>query len=807
LSLVRDYPVCLVRENNFKVEKFLGKVPEKSNPKHASCHVVDIQALRRSLQEEGSIHPLDFTLLCFLFGNDFLRNVPGLLFDTKLQVVFDNKQTRNDEETNPYLFDFLFEVYRRIKKAKNMISTDSLFTTPSTSVIKIRWTHFYEYLEELSKHEVPMIGGMIRRMQQEEERERTMTERQPDYVPVSLRYTLLKKSIKERQVIKGGVIDQKAEWVRGVDAFDMDLFKTLWTNHITANIPGFNKDANIPSLIRSKDDVLEQICSTYLEGMEWALRYYTNLHSFEDRQGIRKSILNTRWHYPYFHAPLISQLRDHLWKFMVQDSRRMFTMVDRADPLDMQLSYLFPVLHGRDFLTMKMRFPKQEKDILDLLPSGYFERKTELSPAINEQVSTRLSELRTMLGRDEFPKTHYRTYVGRMYFNENVFCTGWALPRVMYGSGEETMLVAPSTTNSQVQLLAVLPPQSVRFFPHGFTPSNEHISWMFPKGIPVDFTFRDRVHAATLIIPPPNIPVLERFLRQMRIKESMDQIRAGMFPRQLENPKINPTALKKFSYFSSFNGLLRDTIEKDLPQDSVCVDMLAGVGISSMFLENISGRVFSYETHRESFSDLKDNMKETRPVLINDYYQPLEDTHQPDFVLIDLPYEGSTRNGKEIFMPSSDTPLEEIIEQLIEKMTDDSRERMMIVVKLPRGGHLRRVVSRHSVYTRFVKDTGFDVPLTYAIITVRRTRERSVAVDQGYQYERPRYDSPPHVPQYERPQSPDYPPRSPQYERPQSPDYMPRSPQYERPQSPAYAPRYIPPKFPMYDYSNEFEEL
>jgi hypothetical protein len=195
-------------------------------------------------------------------------------------------------------------------------------------------------------------------------------------------------------------------------------------------------------------------------------------------------------------------------------------------------------------------------------------------------------------------------------------------------------------------------------------------------------------------------------------------------------------------------------------------------------------------------------MKGTTSVLINDYYQPLEDTHQPDLVLIDLPYEGSTRNGKEIFMPNSDVPLEEIIEQLIEKMTDDSRERMMIVVKLPRGGHLRRVVSKHSVYTRFVKDTGFDVPLTYAIITVRRQRERSVAVDQGYQYERPRYDSPPRSPRYERPQSPDYVSR----------DYPPDSPDYvSRDESPPRTPfigfKYIPPKPPMYDYSKELEEL
>jgi hypothetical protein len=817
LSLVRDYPVCLVRENNFKIEKFLGKIPEKSNSRHASCHVVDIQALRTSLQDESSIHPLDFTFLCFLFGNDFLRNVPGLLFDSKLQVVFDNKQTRNDEETNPLLFDFLFDVYSRIKTRKNIHPSDSLFTVPSTSIIKVQWTHFYEYLTELSKHEIPIYGGMIRRMQQEEEKEKNMTERQADYVPTALRYTLLKKSIKERQVVKGGVIDQKAEWVRGVDAFDMNAFKSLWTNHITSNIPGFNKDAVVPTLVRSKEDVLEQICFTYLEGMEWALRYYTNLHSFKDRQGVRKSILNTRWYYPYFHAPLLSQLRDHLWKFISLDSRRMFSMIDKSEPLDAQLSYLFPSLRGMSVSSLKLNFPKQEKDILDLLPPGYFETKTDIPPLIVEQIMSRLDELRAQMDQEQFPRSNYRMYMKRVYSNENTFSTEWSPPRVLYGYDEENMLVAPSTTNSQVQLLAVLPPQSLRFFPHGITPSNEHISWMYPKGIPVDFTFRDRVHAAILVIPPPNIPVLERFLRMVKVKESTDQIRSGMFPPDMESPKMNPVALKKFSYFDSLNGELRDIIEKQLPQEPVCVDMLAGVGISTMFLNQLSKRVFSYESHRESYIDLMENLKGSSAELFNEYYKPLSDTHHPDLVLIDLPYEGSTRNFKEIYMPQSDMPLEEIIEQLVEKLSqDESRDRLTIVIKLPRGGRLRRVVSRHSVFMRFIKDTAFDVPLTYCVITVRKKND----VPRGYSYGAPRDRSPDYVsrdrsPDYvSRDRSPDYVSRdrSPDYvSRDRSPDYVSRdrSPDYvsrDRSPPPVYVPRYLPAGFPLYDYSKSAEE-
>lgn len=771
LSLVRDHPVCLVRENNFKVEKFLGKIPEKLNPRHASCHVVDIQSLRESLQTDAGIHSLDFTFLCFLFGNDFLRNVPGMVFDGGLQVVFDNKQTKNDQDTNPYLFDYIFDVCRQMKRTKDIRDEDSLFISSTRNILKIRWNHFYEYLNELSKHETQIIGGMIRRMQREEERERTMTERQPDYVPVALRYQLLKKSIKERQVVKGGVIDQKAEWLRGIDAFDMDLFQDLWVQHITSNIPGYNHDGVVPGLIRSKEDVVEQICSTYLEGMEWAMRYYTNLHSYEDRQGVRKSILNTRWYYPYFHAPLISQLKDHLWKFMVDDSRKMLSIVPPSETLDMQLSYLFPTP-----TPSKSLFPKQEKDILDLLPSGYIESKTKdgLTPLIQEEVMKKLQEIREQVHKERFINSHYQLYSSKRYSNENVFSSSWAIPRPMFGSGEDTLLVAPSSTNFRVQLLAVLPPQSVRFFPNGIVPSDEHISWMYPKGIPVDFTFRDRVHAATLIIPPPNIPVLEQFLRYSRVKESMDQIRSGMFPKNVENPKINPHALKKMSYYSSMKGVLEDVFARDLPDSPVCVDMFAGVGISTMFLEDIRGsRVHAYEPHRESFADLIDNLRGSPSKLSDRYYDPLGDVHRPDLIMMDLPYEGSVRKGREIIVPFSELSLEEVIEQMIYKMTMDNRDRLLILVKLPRGGVLRKIISQNNVRIRFVKDTGFDVPQTYAIISVRTRREKTSYSRGGddYQYSaRPRNDSPPRSPQYR-----DFPPASPDYV---IRDFPPASPEY-----------------------------
>lgn len=751
LSMVRDYPICLIRENSLRTEKFLGKVPQKVSSKVASCHLVDIERLKRLLLDEGedtgvSVHPLDFTFICFLFGNDFLRNVPGLLFDDRLQIAFGRK--KDEESEDPILFDYIFDVYEKLRKGKGYRKGQPMFVTNGSDILKINWIDFYDYIDELANVERNIIGGLIRKMQMEEEKEKSMTQRVPDYVPVSLRYNLLKKAIVERQVIKGGVIDQRAEWVRGVDAFDIDEFRNLWRNHMTSNIPGFDEKGVVRNLTGNKDDVVERICRTYLEGMEWAMRYYTNRHSYVDsRTNIRKSILDVKWYYPYFQAPLLSQLKTELGKFIMEDARRIFVQT-RSDDVEQGLRVLF---EGKRLRTSPS-ISKLERDMLETLPNNYFEdyRNRTLSQPVRERLANLMSEHRKNLERTDNPYEKQYSYILKRYgdskYNyrgENVFVGRWAIPRALHGSSENTLLIAPSSTNHRVQLLAVLPQQSFKLFPDGILPTDPAISWMFPTGIPVDFTFRDRVHASILMIPPPNIEVLENHIRETGIRQAVEQVQEGMFPREVKTPSINQNALRKISYYDSFLNILDD---EKISKAGTAIDVFGGVGVSTLALAKQFERVVVFEHLRENVQDLRKNVDQisesSRVVVRNEHFNPAID-FDPDtgLVCMDLVHEGRS-GGREIRIEVAGSgregvPLEGVMEEIIERFRQKGlRSTLTLVVKIPRNKTLKKIVTDLPVKTRFMKDTVGEITLVYAIVVVNKQEEENKSnfydVDYGY---------------------------------------------------------------------------
>jgi hypothetical protein len=455
-----------------------------------------------------------------------------------------------------------------------------------------------------------------------------------------------------------------------------------------------------------------------------------------------------------------------------------------------RLRILFSPLVGKDVPpALKYSFPKTEKDILDIIPSTYFTNPQPLSETVMSQVGEYMKVL------DQRPPSENSNYkrtieqlAGRMrdglYYSENTFSSRWTSPRTMYGYDDDNLLVAPSSTNPKVQLLAVLPPQSMKYFPEGIVPSNRAISWMFPTGIPVDFTFRDRVHAATLIIPPPNIPYLENFMKIHRSTAASDQIRQGMFPRGVRDPRITPTCLKKSSYYNSIRDVLKENL-RSLPGDPVCVDVLSGVGISSLALDTLGGKVYAYEPNRENFSDLIHNIREveTRIIAVNEYFNPMQMEVFPDLVFFDLPHETGRRGTRDIRINISrtdrdGTPIEDVVEDVLREFTNSSKEEMNIVIKLPAYGFLKRIGSTHRLKTRFVKDVVHDTSITYAIITVTKS-------ERGRPRDRTTYD-------YYSTARDDYQPASPAYVA--RDDYQPASPAYVarddyRPSSPAYVAR------------------
>jgi len=564
---------------------------------------------------------------------------------------------------------------------------------------------------------------------------------------VELRYGLLKKAIVERQVIKGGVIDQKAEWIRGLDAFDMEEFKRLWSNHMTNNIPGFDEEGVVRGLTKNKEDVVEKICKTYLEGMEWAMKYYTNRHSyFDQKTGLRKSVLDTKWYYPYFHAPLISQLRDQLWKFIMADSRRLFVLSPKTNDVQLSLKILFS---GKGDVTPRTSgLMKLEKDMLEVLPANYLKNKdSQLTKDVTDQLDRLIAEHRKALemkinGRSFENQYGYvmkrlTTDAKYVYRGENVFSDRWTAPRTLYGASEDTLLIAPSSTNYKVQLMAVLPQQSHKLFPDGILPSEPHISWMFPSGIPVDFTFRDRVHAAILLIPPPNIEVLENHLKFSKVQQAVEQIRTGMFPPGVDSPAINPTALKRVSYYDSFRNVFEDEVSRVVPSTmEIAIDVFGGVGISACALSRNVNKVLTFEPNRENIQDLKTNIDQLprgsqfgKIVPKQSYFNPTTDFDpETGLVCMDLTYEmkGGADKSRDIRVQMSKenregTPLESVIEEIIEQFKSRGKKtKMSILIKLPQYRSMKKIVTDLKVRTKFIKDTVNDIQFVYALITVEK---------------------------------------------------------------------------------------
>lgn len=593
LTLVRPQPLTLVRENRFHVSKFRGE-DVRRDPLVSSCHVVDITRLRTLLREDESrIDPADFTFMSFLFGNDFLRNVPGFVFDRELKMG------------GTVLFDFVLETYGKLREDVERGDGGIFINSSRSGMLRVDWYNVYRFLRMLANHEAQIFDALLQKMDLEKERERKMTARMPEYVPVELRYKLLIEARATRQKIVGGVIDRRAVMT---SEFDLEGFRAAWSRHITANIPGLVDG----ELSRNKSDVLEKICRSFLSGMEWISLYYTNRH-YVDRERAR-STLNTSWFYPYFHAPTISQLSDHLWRFLLEDAVR----AARADPhpnpertLTMLLQPLLaipPAEHGPSDAVPAMR------EILRLVPTPV--TRTTLAGMgqdTAELVRTRVGDL---LQRENKPAEPPRRY-GRMfeqpptaYRGSRTFMDNWGSPRMIFGARPGVTLVAPSTTNHKVQLLAVLPAQSAKYFPDGIDPSDRAISWMFPKTIPVDFTLRDRVHMAILQLPPPSIDDITSFLRLKRKEALESSVPEGMFPTADLPWKLNEPSIRKGTQYWTIHGILRD-LEQEHREIFAGggVDVAGGMGIAAMALMSFTRRgVHVVEPSRSMMEDTRHNL-------------------------------------------------------------------------------------------------------------------------------------------------------------------------------------------------------
>jgi hypothetical protein len=499
---------------------------------------------------------------------------------------------------------------------------------------------------------------------------------------------------------------------------------------------------------------------------------------------------------------MISHLRDCLWEAITRDSRFALAAIPQGTTsLEVDLGVLFSPIVGRDTVQYKDMYPKEERDILNLLPSTYFSEKTKtrLTEVVRKNVIDKVLELKASVKIPSSKKRHYESIRSRIYNNENTFCSLWVTPKNV---NEDNLLVAPHHTDYRVQLLAVLPSQSSKYFPLGIQPSNPNISWMFPTGVPVDFTFKDRVHAAVLMLPPPNINYLKDFVDSLMGSETLARRTTREFPDSVENPRINSMAQGKKSEYANMKRSIENIMDMNRFRTSRpnVIDLFAGVGVGSMVMYDLGGKVQAYEGDRENFEDLQHNVKGRYSgiELNNEYLRPRRITRTPDVVLVDLPYDLNRRGETKIRVKShhgyGEIDIEEYLEELIGEFDLGYDNKVLIIIKQPRYGKLDNVVGRANITVKSYVDRDSDPSIYYTSLLVERRRGRlETEFERAYEPRSPEYTVNQDYQPYE-PYEP-YEPLSPEYTVNQ--DYQPYEP-YE-PLSPEYA--------VDYDYTAPADEL
>ena len=109
--------------------------------------------------------------------------------------------------------------------------------------------------------------------------------------------------------------------------FDFDTFRSLWY-HNEFNQQVVIKSKELP-LDVTTDDIFT-MGQQYLIGIGWVLRYYTN----------GTTSINLRWFYPYFHAPLFSDLQRVLQKLKTVDDYQSVEGQMMLNPIYQLLSVL-----------------------------------------------------------------------------------------------------------------------------------------------------------------------------------------------------------------------------------------------------------------------------------------------------------------------------------------------------------------------------------------------------------------------------------------------------------------------------------
>ena len=212
----------------------------------------------------------DYIFICFMLGNDFLPHFPSL-----------NIRTNG--------IDILINAYKDIFKNNND------FLTNGKTIV---WKNFRRFLSYLANNELDNFKHEMK-IRDKWEKKHINSNNENNTSQIEENFMLL--PTKNREIEK--YINP------GDDGWENRYYKML-----------FNIDID--------DDRKSQICTNYLEGIEWTLKYYTT------------GCPDWRWHYNYHYAPLLKDILAYTPYFDVEliNSNKHMTPVSEYT----QLCYVLP---------------------------------------------------------------------------------------------------------------------------------------------------------------------------------------------------------------------------------------------------------------------------------------------------------------------------------------------------------------------------------------------------------------------------------------------------------------------------------
>ena len=232
----------------------------------------------------------DYVLLCFFLGNDFMPHFPALNIRTNA-------------------IEYLIDAYKTLfsNTQKQLTNGQTIYWKNIKQLITYLADKEYQYLIEEYK---------IRNKWEARLSRTTLTKEKEDFDQ-----QLQQIPLKDRRIEKY-----------------IDPYSSGWEKRYYKQLFAIDID----------DKRRQEICTNYLEGLEWTIKYYTT------------GCANWRWHYKYDYAPLLADLEKYVPYFDVE-----FIKPSPVDPVHpyVQLSYVLP----RDSLNLL------PKSIQEYLLSNYSE--------------------------------------------------------------------------------------------------------------------------------------------------------------------------------------------------------------------------------------------------------------------------------------------------------------------------------------------------------------------------------------------------------------------------------------------------